>query len=47
MSNPTNFLSNRTRALLKSEKYDEVFEHSMTAMYNSSGSKLVAKEKDP
>ncbi|MCR5266243.1 MAG: hypothetical protein K6E29_06585 [Cyanobacteria bacterium RUI128] len=47
IKSPTNFLSNRTRELLKSEKYDEVFESSMETLYSPARLQLTTMDKDP
>ena len=47
LTHPTNFLSNHTRYMLKSEKYDEVFEKSMESLYSPTGLQLTSMDRDP
>jgi len=47
LSNPTNFLSEPTRAMLKSKKYDEVYSKSIMALYNPAGIQLSPIDRDP
>ena len=47
LKEPTNFLSYKTRELLKGEKYDEVFNQSMETLYNPAGFQLSTMDKDP
>ena len=44
---PENFLSDRTRELIKNEKFDEVYENSIEALYNPSEIQLTTMDKDP
>ena len=46
-SNPTNFLSNRTRELLKAEKYDDIYAGRVETLYSPAGQKISASNKDP
>lgn len=44
---PTNFLSSDTKSLLKQEKYDEVYNKSITNLYNPAEIQVTSIDKDP
>lgn len=46
-SQPTNFLSNKTRKLLKEKKYDEVYSQSLENLYNPTSIQITTFDKDP
>lgn len=47
LSSPSNFLSSKTKNLLKAEKYDEIYQKSLEKLYNPAGISLTDFEKDP
>lgn len=47
LSSPTNFISNPTRKLLKSQKYDELFTQRVAELYNPAGIQLSPIDQDP
>ena len=47
INHPENFLSDKTRNLIKTENYDEVYENSVEALYNPSEIQLTTMDKDP
>lgn len=46
-SNPANFLSDETRALIKSKNYDEVRQRGLEELYNPLGLQLSTMDRDP
>lgn len=47
LSAPSNFLSAKTKKLLKSGEYDEIYQKSLEKLYNPAGISLTDFEKDP
>ena len=47
LKQPTNFLSSKTRNLLKSGQYDEVYSKSIETLYNPASLQLTTLDKDP
>ena len=47
LSQSANFLSDKTKALLKEEKYDEIYANSMNMLYSPAGVQLSTIDKDP
>ncbi|MBR6098603.1 MMPL family transporter [bacterium] len=47
LKNPTNFISDETRKLLKNKKYDEIYSKSIETLYNPTGIQLSPLDKDP
>ena len=47
LSQPTNFLSDKTKQLLKDKRYDDVYTKSLENLYNPTGIQLTSLDKDP
>lgn len=47
LAHPNNFLSPKTRELLKSKQYDEIYANSLKELYNPAGIQLTTMDKDP
>ncbi|MBQ7450412.1 hypothetical protein IJS77_03260 [bacterium] len=47
IKHPENFLSFKTRQLLKAKKYDEVYSNALNELYNPSVIQLTTTDKDP
>ncbi len=47
LTQPTNFLSNNTKNLLKSGKYDEIYSNSIKKLYNPTEIQLSTLDNDP
>ncbi len=46
-SSPTNFLSKKTKKLLKDKKYDEIYNNALMELYNPFNIQIVPYDKDP
>lgn len=47
LSNPSNFLSDNNRQLLKAKKFDEIYTKSLENLYNPTGIQLTPIDQDP
>ena len=47
LKNPSNFLSDNSRKLLKAKQYDEIYTASLNSLYNPTDIQLTQLDKDP
>lgn len=47
LTSPTNFLSDKTRKMLKEDRFDEIYEQGLQSLYNPGEIQLSTLDKDP